>query len=135
MASPFKQRQASLKSYYKHHEKYLLKARKYRANNPEKIKVSQRKSQQKTKRIVFEHYSKNSDYAVCACCKEKEFTFLVIDHINGGGTQQRKTIPGGISFYTWLKKNNFPDGFQILCHNCNMSKHLNKGTCVHQIES
>jgi hypothetical protein len=32
-----------------------------------------------------------------------------------------------------LIKNNFPDGFQVLCHNCNMSIGL-YGYCPHQTE-
>ncbi len=32
----------------------------------------------------------------------------------------------------WLKANNFPPGFQTLCHNCNIGKHRNKGICPHK---
>jgi hypothetical protein len=43
-----------------------------------------------------------------------------MDHINGGGTKHRKSISTDI--YQWIKNNNYPDGFQVLCHNHNMEK-------------
>ncbi len=67
----------------------------------------------------------------CACCGEREPKFLSIDHINGGGQKHRKVIGGG-NFYTWLRKYNFPSGFQVLCHNCNLGRSLNGGICPHQ---
>jgi hypothetical protein len=35
---------------------------------------------------------------------------LSIDHIKGGGSQHRKKIGSGCSFYYWLKRNRFPPG-------------------------
>lgn len=76
----------------------------------------------KNRLIVFQHYS--SVIPFCACCGEKELKFLSIDHINGGGNKQRKEMKGagGASMTLWIIRNNFPEGFQILCHNCNMAK-------------
>lgn len=70
----------------------------------------------------------------CACCGENEIKFLSIDHINGGGTAHRKTFTktgkgGNIS--VWLLKNSLPEGFQVLCHNCNMAKGF-YGSCPHK---
>lgn len=71
----------------------------------------------------------------CACCGESAYEFLAIDHINGGGNKHRREISPknctSTSIYQWLKRNNFPDGFQILCHNCNMAKSLYK-MCPHR---
>lgn len=70
---------------------------------------------------------------VCRCCGETEPLFLCIDHMDGGGEKHRKEVGAiGRMFYHWLKKNNFPDGFQVLCNNCNMGKHLNGGVCPHE---
>jgi len=69
---------------------------------------------------------------VCSCCGETEISFLVIDHINGGGTKHRKNLSSGSSIYTWLKQNNYPDGFRVLCHNCNWGIYLNNGICPHK---
>jgi predicted restriction endonuclease len=76
---------------------------------------------------VLAHYG-----GKCACCGESVPEFLAIDHINGGGCQHRKEIPGG-NVCAWLKKNNYPEGFQVLCHNCNMAKGF-YGHCPHQKE-
>jgi len=69
----------------------------------------------------------------CNCCGETEPLFLEIDHISGGGSQHRKTVPGGIAFYRWLKERGYPkDQFQILCRNCNFGKYRNNGICPHR---
>lgn len=67
----------------------------------------------------------------CVCCGEIEPTFLCIDHIDGGGHKHRKEVGGGPGMYHWLKKHNYPPGFQVLCCNCNHGKHVN-GICPHQ---
>jgi len=38
---------------------------------------------------------------------------------------------GSTKFYRWLVENDFPEGFQILCHNCNFAKSHNPGGCPH----
>jgi hypothetical protein len=76
---------------------------------------------------VIGHYG-----AFCACCKETKFEFLCIDHIDGGGTRHRKEIGGNSArLYAWLRKNNYPLGFRVLCHNCNQSFGI-YGNCPHQ---
>lgn len=79
--------------------------------------------------IVLLHYG-----GKCACCGEAENKFLSIDHVKGGGTKHRKEIGKyGSGFYAWIIKNNFPDGFQVLCHNCNLAKGY-YGICPHKIK-
>lgn len=69
----------------------------------------------------------------CACCAEAALDFLVIDHIDGGGNNHRREIGcgSGSHTYLWLKKNNYPAGFRVLCHNCNMALGL-YGKCPHE---
>jgi hypothetical protein len=69
--------------------------------------------------------------AKCVCCGETEFIFLTIDHINNNGNEHRMEIGKG-SIYPWLKANNYPKGFQVLCFNCNQGKHINGGICPHK---
>ena len=58
----------------------------------------------------------------CDCCGENKLEFLAIDHINGGGTKHKKQLQEkGSNLYRWLMESNFPEGFRVLCHNCNMS--------------
>lgn len=69
----------------------------------------------------------------CACCGEGVLAFLSLDHVNGGGRAHRQETGGG-GFYSWLKRHNYPAGFQVLCHNCNLGRQLNGGVCPHQTE-
>jgi hypothetical protein len=70
----------------------------------------------------------------CACCGETEPMFLTIDHIENDGNVQRREIgsKGGSHFFTWLRQQKYPPGFQVLCRNCNWGKHANGGVCPHQ---
>lgn len=111
-------------------------AREYRKKHPErysKQKENTKIKNQERRLVCLKHYS--SEIPFCACCEEKEIKFLSIDHINGGGNKHRKEIIGenskGGNIYVWLIKNNFPEGFQILCHNCNMAKGFYK-ICPHK---
>jgi predicted RNA-binding Zn-ribbon protein involved in translation (DUF1610 family) len=71
----------------------------------------------------------------CACCGESQVVFLTIDHINNDGAKHRREIgkPSGSNFYSWLNRQYYPEGFQVLCWNCNAGKQLNEGICPHQI--
>lgn len=81
---------------------------------------------------VFEHYSQ--ERVCCACCGESNMAFLTLDHINNDGAEHRRKI--GRGFYqtlTWIKQNNFPEGFQVLCYNCNQAKKTHGGNCPHNL--
>lgn len=97
---------------------------------------SNRKRKQTRQRLredVLIYYGNGK--AICACCGETELAFLSIDHINGGGVAERKKVSNGRAggvFYSWLKKNSFPTGYQVLCHNCNQAKGA-YGVCPHKI--
>lgn len=67
--------------------------------------------------------------ALCSCCGETEIKFLTIDHIHNDGASHRKEIK---NFYCWLIANSYPEGFQVLCWNCNLGKYHNKGICPHK---
>lgn len=68
----------------------------------------------------------------CKCCGVEQLEFLGLDHIDGGGNAHRKEVKrNGNSFYNWLKRNNYPTGLQVLCHNCNMAKGF-YGRCPHE---
>lgn len=97
-----------------------------------------KQNNERYKRIKFEvlsHYSKGTP--TCECCLEKLQEFLTIDHINGGGRQHRKELregPGGVSsIYIWLYNNRFPEGFRVLCFNCNAALGM-FGYCPHRNE-
>lgn len=67
----------------------------------------------------------------CVCCGADRLEFLSVDHINNDGSNHRKEIGGAKAIYRWLKKNNYPEGFQVLCMNCNCAKSW-YGICPHE---
>jgi len=70
----------------------------------------------------------------CECCDEDKLEFLTIDHIAGNGNKQRKDDPSSIKIYSWLKRNDFPQGYRVLCMNCNFA-HGRYGYCPHMSPS
>lgn len=78
---------------------------------------------------VLRHYA-GSDKPICNCCKETTYQFLALDHIYGGGTQHREAS-GSKYIMSALISEGFPEGYQVLCHNCNQAKGF-YGKCPHQ---
>ena len=118
--------------YQKNKEEILAKGRQRYNENKPKEQLRSRKRRFVLKIEVLAHYSEY-DEPICACCGEHEIEFLSIDHINGGGLKERKKLGrSGWSFYLWLKSNKFPDGYRVLCHNCNQS-YGQFGYCPHQL--
>lgn len=77
---------------------------------------------------VFAHYGRE-----CASCREAQYEFLALDHIDGGGSAHRALLGQngrGQSFYIWIIKQGFPVGYRTLCHNCNAVLGL-YGYCPH----
>jgi len=76
----------------------------------------------------------------CSCCGESEFRFLTMEHINGGGNDERKrysklnksTGPGVLAIITRLRREGWPQGrYTVLCWNCNMARAYS-GSCPHK---
>ena len=107
----------------------------------------------KTKKIradkrlkVLQHYSKllsDNNTPCCNCCNtNSHIEFLAIDHIAGKKEMDSEPelvklgysskFKGG-KLHKFILDNNFPKGFQILCHNCNFAKgHSKDGLCPHE---
>ena len=92
------------KHYYQtHKDEYLVRGAQYR----QRLKVE-----------VFSYYSNGT--IECRCCGENKIEFLTINHIFGNGREHRRKLGrGGTTLYRWLRKNDFPNGFEVLCYNCN----------------
>lgn len=107
--------------------KIKSKSKRYYENHRERLLEDQKKFRINRRLRVLKHYS--GEVPVCACCQEAHYEFLGIDHIDGGGTQHRKSV--GVNLDRWLIKNGFPEGYQVLCHNCNLSLGM-YGHCPHK---
>ena len=101
-----------------------MRKRIYRSAHPEKVfqqLIKQRDRDRKLKVEVLTYYGK--DKCACVMCNESNLACLSIDHINGRGTRHRKgSLRTSHSFYLWLKKNDYPVGYQTLCMNCQFVK-------------
>ena len=65
----------------------------------------------------------------CVKCGFANVQALTIGHINNDGAKHRKVIGSGHKLYRWIEKENYPEGFQTLCMNCQFIKrneHLGK---------
>lgn len=60
----------------------------------------------------------------CKKCGFDDSRALAIDHINGGGTKERKDIGGGYYSYVLKKIKSGSLDYQILCCNCNQIKKI-----------
>src|SRR5262245_11897295 len=78
--------------------------------------AKQKQKQRELKQFVINRYG-----GACACCGESELAFLAIDHTDGSGAKHRKRegMKSGQAIYRWLQKHAFPEGFEVLCFNCN----------------
>lgn len=85
----------------------------------------------KLRKLVIAHYSFGT--MCCACCGEVNFEFLSIDHVDGKGNEHRKLMKaqGYTQLPLWLKAHGFPEGFRILCYNCNLARGF-VGYCPHE---
>lgn len=96
----------------------------YAKNNRDKCNALAKNMRDRLKDEVISHYCDGE--IQCKSCNEQDIDILSIDHINGNGAEHRREIglgrKCGYHFYRWLNRNNFPEGFQVLCFNCQFRK-------------
>ena len=92
----------------------------------QKKRIRSKCGREKVKKVVFMHYSNNK--MECARCGYNNIDALCLDHINDNGHYERTVLNAGrgSNFYQWLKNRGFPSGYQVLCHNCNYLKELER---------
>ncbi len=89
----------------------------YYRENGEHIRSRLSSTGQETKARVLTHYGGGK--LACVLCGEIRLSALTIDHINGGGNQERtRTKLGGHPFHRRLEKLGYPKGYRTLCLNC-----------------
>lgn len=93
-------------------------ARQARKNERPMIRESERSQNDQLRDKVLDQYSRK-----CAICKfDKDIRVLQLDHINGGGNQERRKI-GTRGIRRNALKN--PELYQLLCPTCNWIKRFN----------
>lgn len=128
-------RTEAIKAYYSaYRAKNRLKFRKYhkawRERNHERDVEQNREERRRLRMDVFMHYGKG--VLVCALCGyDRDHRALQLDHIANDGADGRRTAKGkrthaGTTYYRWLRKNNYPEGMQLLCANCNWIKEIER---------
>lgn len=114
-------------------------AREYYQKNKEHVRALNGVSQRHPRRLQYQrewrtnlkidvltHYGDGR--CSCAKCGEARLPCLSIDHINGAGTLHRRKLGLiGLAFYSWLRRNDYPDGYQVLCMNCQFVKRAERG--------
>lgn len=103
----------------KNRDKIRTKRAEYYQKNKDKVLVQMKKRREQVKLDVIRAYSPDLS---CCICGVSFVEFLAVDHINGGGRQHCRELGnhGSHRFYLWLQKNGYPNGYRILCHNCNL---------------
>jgi hypothetical protein len=104
---------------------YKEKNKEYYIKNKSKIRLKQNTWERKVyidyKKLVYDHYGNKCNWPGC---NETESYHLSIDHVNNDGKHNKQSGTRGLKLYRQIVKDNFPDTFQILCHNHNYEKKL-----------
>ena len=110
------------KKYYKDNLKRINHDKKeYHNANSQRINQRRRELHLNNKQTVIDHYGHS-----CKICGETRLAFLGLDHIDDNGVEDRKTNGTGGGIYERLIRENFPPGYQVLCHNHNMKKEISR---------
>jgi len=123
-----------LKYYRDYRKKNREKRRRWNRewidNNRDRYNASKYIYRDKCKRDVLRHYSGGE--IRCAKCGIKDIDVLCLDHINNNGAEHRRVAgiasrgSAGINTYEAIKRDGFPQGFQVLCANCNLKKEIER---------
>lgn len=100
--------------------------KRYRKENADKIREYKKQVAEDAKLEGISHYG-----GKCACCGETEVGFLTIEHIHGRDSSIKRFT--GKKEWLRLKRLGFPEGYTILCYNCNCAKGA-LGSCPHTWE-
>ena len=128
---PYKDKKQRAEANYRWRKANCTKIR-LRENRRRQTLEYKDKTKEKRKKLRQKVLAKLGN--MCICCGETTFEFLAIDHINGGGRQERlKANRGseGWSYYILAQTDeDIKHKYQVLCHNCNAAKGY-YGECPH----
>ena len=144
---------------FKTDPRILEKNRRWREKNPEKKQAYDRKYYQATreKRLEYKknYYAENREAKLehdraghakrrakqrqaifdllgrkCMRCGFDDIRALCVDHINGGGTEERTSLASPHAVYKKVLASG-GEGYQILCANCNQIKRYEENESAH----
>ena len=106
--------------------------RDWRERNLDKVKqyqidknIKRRKQRKELREYIFNFFGN-----ICNQCGFTNSKALCIDHVNGGGTKERKSTKNtkglDIGYYIKIKEGLDTGKYQCLCANCNMIKKLER---------
>jgi hypothetical protein len=128
--------------YQENQQEILAKKSEYSKKNSDKIKAYLKDWRVRNKQYVAESRKLEKKKLtglllgllgpICQSCGLTEPEFLTVDHLDNSGSLERRSRTA----YGWkrdiLAGKVDPSRYQVLCHNCNYSKHLGKGVCHHR---
>lgn len=94
--------------------------RKWRAEHREQVKEINTRSRDKVRAEVLTYYGNGK--LACLLCGFSDVRALTIDHLDGNGADHRRVIGRGSALCSYLRKHNYPEGYQTLCMNCQFVK-------------
>jgi hypothetical protein len=111
-------------SYSKNKRKISKFSKKYYIKYKERYLTRYKEKYKDTMRTIFSLLGNK-----CNRCGQSDKRVLQIDHVNGGGSRERKLKGSTYIYYddiiTSIKENE--GSFQLLCSNCNLIEAINKG--------
>lgn len=116
---------------YDHYKDWQLRnpesGQRAKARFKERYPHSERDRKRKLRETVLSAYG-----GICVCCGETETIFLAVDHVDGVKLEPYPVRQRGDALYSWLKRENYPEGYRILCNNCNWAVRF--GPCPHTLK-
>lgn len=120
--------------YLRNREKIKQRTAERQREKQEDVNRYHREYRLKLRTEVLLHYG-----GICVCCDEDDIRFLTLDHVNNDGAEHRTLLGNRTSndvVYRWIAKQirsgKTPEGFQVLCWNCNCGRAMNGGVCPHK---
>jgi hypothetical protein len=84
------------------------------------IKCRREAARQSLERLKIKTFAQYG--GACVCCGISDIDVLTIDHIDQQGAAHKRALKlaSGGNTYRWLRDNGYPEGFRLLCFNCNV---------------
>lgn len=97
------------KNYLDNKQKLCRYTNQWYKNHPDKAAAYNKKHRKKLREEIINFYGN-----CCVYCGENRQEVLVVISKN----TNKKLSWGECRLYAWIKRNNFPNEFQVVCYNC-----------------